>query len=150
MYGAEVIEATSFVDMVAAYGIVPAIVIAFGIYYLRREKNRDETRDNQIAQRDELWKEELKKSNETFKGLVDVYLAEGTRREQQLREDAERREDIIRKEAEKRETILMRTIDGFSESNAKLSNSINEMSKTLVQMELRMTNIETNQKKKSN
>jgi hypothetical protein len=98
-----------------------------------------------MSAKDELWKRELNTSNAIFRELINSNLADGIRREEIMRQESEKRENIIRLEAEKREQMLMRTVDGLGATMEKISDSMNEMSKVMVQIDFRLTNIEKNQ-----
>jgi len=134
-------EYAQILEIVTALGIVPAILVAFMVFFFKKEKKRDE----HMAAKEELLREEMRISNDTFRKLVDSHLAESIRREELMRRESEKREDIIRGEADKREAMLMRTVDGFRESMVKLSNTMGEMSKTLVQIDFRLANLEKKQ-----
>jgi len=154
----------TFMEIVMTIGIVPAILLAFMFFFFRREKKleekreeretrreeqqqeREKKRDEQVEIKDEYWKKELISNNEVFRNVIDNHLSEGVRREEMLHKAAEKREEIIRQEAEKREAMLMRTIDGFGDSMNKLSDAMVEMSKTLFQIDFRLSAIEENNK----
>jgi len=142
----------ALIELITHLGLVPAILGGFMLLFFKMEKRSEQKRDEQtaakdeqIAARDEFFKREMQDSNETFRRLMDTHLAEGVRREEQLRQEAEKRESILRQETEKREAMFMRTIDRFGDNMDKLSDSIGEMSKTLVQMDYRLGSIERNQ-----
>lgn len=139
-------EFTALLGFIAEIGLMPALIGAFAYYFFKREKKREEY----LAERDKEWSKTLDKNNETaYQGsqeLMKVLLAEGSRREELMRQESQKREDIIRQEAEKRENMLMHTINGFSNNMEKLSNSLINMDKTLVQIDVRLTNMENNQK----
>jgi len=137
-------ELAGVIEIITAYGIIPGLFFLFILYYIKKEKRREEKREEQMSAQTEHWKNEMVQSNEIFRKLVDTHLAEGIRREELMRQEAEKRENIIRQESEKREAMLMRTIDDFGGSMEKLSDSMNEISKTLVQIDFRITNMEQN------
>ena len=135
-------EYTALLGKIIEIGITPALLIVFVLYFLKREGRREEQQEDQLVKRDERWQKELETSNASFKELVNVLLAEGTRREEIMRSEAEKREKIMRQEAEKREAALMRTVDGFSQSTEKICETMDEMKKAFIQMEVRLKNIE--------
>ena len=128
-------------EIITYIGILPAILISFMVFFFKKERKRDE----QMAVKEDMLRKEMQASNDTFRRLVDSHLVEGVRREELMRGESEKRENIIRQEAEKREAMLMRTIDGFSDSMEKLSDTMGEMSKTLVQIDFRLTSMEKRQ-----
>jgi len=124
-------ELTSFISTALEIGMTPALLLMFAWYFLKRDK----CRDKQIAD-----------LIETFKEREKIVLAEGTRREELMRQESERREKIILDSAERRESNLMKTIDGFSGSIEKISDTMDEIKKAFLQMEFRLRTVEENRK----
>jgi len=134
-------------SMIVDIGIIPSLLGAFAYFFFKREKKREEY----LAMRDREWKTTLDNCNKAAQDgsqeLMKILLAESSRREELMRMESDKREKILRQEADKREAMLMRTIDGIGNSMEKLSDSLGSMSKTLVQIDLRLTNIENGQQR---
>jgi len=132
--------------LIVDIGIIPALLGIFMCFFFKREKKREDY----LTTRDSEWTSALDNCNraaqDSSQELMKILLAEGSRREELMRIESEKRENILRQESEKREAMLMRTIDGIGNSMEKLSTSLGDMSKTLVKIDFRLTNIENGQR----
>ena len=115
-------------------GVMPAILLVFIWYFLKRDKHRDEQLEAANKSRDD----KLEAIREDFRERI----AEGVKREELIRAEAKQQEASILQVADKREKELLRIIDINGKALEKACSTLDEIKNTLMQMEFRVKNIE--------
>ena len=108
-------------------GITPTLLLTFVLYFLKRDNRHDKQLDD------------LKQN---FKEQITTLLAEGVRREEIMRTEAEKREAIMRGESERRDVMFSKSIDSLDTTMEKMSDCMDDMKKAFLQMDFRLQNIE--------
>lgn len=112
-------------------GLSVALVIVFVWFFIQRAK-RDDERATKAQEEAQKKNEELL---ESARAREDMLIANAERREEILREEARKREEMIQQASEKRESVLMLNME-------KQLESMNNISKTLNEINVRMDKIE--------
>ena len=120
-------DITMFVSAIVEHGFSNGLLIGFVVYFINRDKRRDK---------------EIDALKDGFNTQITTILADGVRREDIMRSEAEKREQLMRSESDRRDASFTRSIDGLNDTMGKMTDGLNEMRKAFVVVDVRLQNIE--------
>ncbi len=119
-------------------GLQPSLLILFVWYFMKRDKEREESLvEEKVNQR-----EAFKKQQETVDAQLESYkanarekeallMSENAKREELIRKESEKRETLLRQEAEKRENALIGQLDAMSGTMKEISQSMDGINRSM-------------------
>lgn len=131
-------DLSAIAKTVMEIGLQPALLILFVWYFMRRDKEREDSLvEEKVSQR-----EEFKKQKEAVDGQLENYkasarekeallMSENAKREELIRKESEKREELLRQEAEKRENALMSQLDAMSGTMKEISQSMDGINRSM-------------------
>ncbi|MGL4790985.1 MAG: hypothetical protein ACRCW1_06190 [Anaerotignaceae bacterium] len=122
------------IESVSEIGIAIVLVLIMTKYFLSTNKNLALQNENlykqfvaDSAQREEQYRNDIKRKDREYRERENLLVAETTRREEILKQESQKREQLLKSEAAKREASLISTIEGFSLTMEKISQTMEDM-----------------------
>ena len=139
----------TILQYVVNYGLAPILLTVFVCYTLKR----DAAREKELEDFKATTKKNMDTANEATKRTINdvkdryaerekLLMSENARREEMIRNESDRREKVIREEASKRENILMANLEKQTSCIERISESMGDITRTMENMEKRLSRIE--------
>lgn len=129
---------TEIMEMVLNIGLQPALLVLFAGYFLKRDKDRENSlveekyknREEAKTQKEEISRE-LENARSQFRDKEALLMSENAKREELIRKESDKREQILKEEAEKRENALMSQLNSTSETMKEISRSMDGINRSM-------------------
>lgn len=125
-------------EILLQHGIEGGMLILFVWYFLKRDKEREDSLvEEKLKQREEAkkQKEDISKELDNYKSAARereaLLMSENAKREELIRKESAKREQILREEAEKRETALMEQISSSGRTMKEISASMDGINRSM-------------------